>query len=126
MYLVLKHSHTLSAALSLLVTLAWAAFAWNGAKAGSSVAGKLRAIYVANRAITGIAGITGLAVTFVGPWREFIYPYLGLAAFVVHGIFAATSKRAFGGGNDSRLRLALLAQIAALLVASALMATKFA
>jgi hypothetical protein len=126
LYLALKHSHSLSAALALLITLVWTALAWNSAKPGSAAVGLRKAVYIANRAITGIAGITGLLITFVGPWREFIFPYVGLAAFVVHGLFAAASKRALGSDKSLWLRGTLLAQIAALLLASAVMATKFA
>lgn len=125
-YLALKHSHSLTAVLALLITLAWAAVAWNSAKPGSTLLGLRKAIYIANRAITGIAGITGLLITFVGPWREFVFPYIGLAAFVAHGLFAAASKRALGSNKHLWLRGTLLAQIAALLLASAVMATKFA
>ncbi|MRD73615.1 hypothetical protein GH865_10175 [Rhodocyclus tenuis] len=126
MYPALQHSHALTAALSLLFTLAWAAVAWGKVTPSTTLGGKQKVLYIANRAVTGIAGITGLAVTFLGPWREYIFPYLGLAAFVVHGIFAAISKRAYLSGEDSRRRIALLMQIAALLFASAVMATKFA
>jgi len=125
MYLALKHSHTLAAVLSLLCTLAWAIVAWNGAKPGSQLLGKLKVVYIANRATTGIAGITGLLVTFVGPWREFVFPYIGLTAFIAHGLFATVSKRAFGSNKDLLQRSVLLAQVAALLVASAVMTMKF-
>lgn len=125
MYLALKHSHTLTAVLSLLCTFIWVLVAWNGAKPGRQLLGKLRAVYITNRAMAGVAGITGLLVTFVGPWREFVFPYIGLAAFIAHGVFAAASKRAFGSGKAVWQRGTLLAQVAALLVASAVMTTKF-
>jgi len=124
MYIAFKHMHALTAVLSLLLTLAWSVVAWRGAlPARTTLTGKARAFYIGNRVSTGLAGITGLAVTFVGPWSAMVFPYIGLAAFLVHGVAASWSKRALLA-RESRLPLTLLVQNAALLLAAYLMAAK--
>lgn len=125
MYIAFKHSHTLTAVLALLLTLIWTAMAWNSAGAAGQPAGKHKLIYILLRAITGLAGLTGLAVTFIGPWRTMMFPYIGLIAFLVHGVAAAISKRTFADTQQgARRQLALMVQIAALLLAAYIMAVK--
>lgn len=126
MYLAFKHSHLLTAVLSLLLTLVWTAVAWNARPAAAGqLNGTPRWIYIAHRVIAGLAGITGLAVTFAGPWRSMVFPYIGLAAFIVHGIAATVSKRTFADAQKTAMRrIALLIQIAALLLSAYIMAAK--
>lgn len=125
MYLALKHGHLASAIAALLITALWAVVAWRGrSPADGGLSGKLRVIYLAHRAIGGLAALSGLAVTFVGPWRMMIFPYLGLAAFVVHGLAGADAKRTLATARNGRRRVALMIELAALVVAAWLMSAK--
>ena len=125
MYLGFKHLHLASAVLALLITALWAVVAWRGRPAAAGgLSGKARLTYIVHRAMAGLAGISGLGVTFVGPWRTMIFPYLGLAAFIVHGLAAADSKRHFASARHGRRRAALLIQIAALVFSAWLMNAK--
>lgn len=125
MYISFKISHNLTALLSLVFSLLWTIVAWRTTSiANRAFGGKVKAFYVANRVTAGLAGVTGLVVTFVGPWRYMIFPYIGLAAFVAHGVATAWSKRYLGTGGQLNLRMALLAQNAALLLAAYVMAVK--
>lgn len=125
MYIALKHAHTLTAALTVLLTIIWSIWAWRSRIGVTGLMGKDKAIYVTHRIIAGLAGITGLAVTFVGPWRAMLFPYIGLAAFVMHGLAAGASKRFFSSEADAaKRRVALLIQVAALVISAFVMATK--
>lgn len=125
MYIALKHAHTLTAALTVLLTVIWSIWAWRSRTAANGLARKDKAIYVAHRIVAGLAGITGLAVTFVGPWRAMLFPYIGLAAFVMHGLAAGASKRFFSSEADAaKRRVALLIQVAALGISGFVMAAK--
>lgn len=125
MYIALKHAHTLTAVLTALLTIIWSIWAWRSRIGVTGLVGKDKAIYVTHRIIAGLAGITGLAVTFVGPWRAMLFPYIGLAAFVMHGLAAGASKRFFSSEADAaQRRVALLIQVAALVISAFVMATK--
>lgn len=125
MYIAFKHAHALTAALTVLLTVIWSFWAWPSRTGVSGVAGKDKAIYVAHRIVAGLAGITGLAVTFAGPWRAMVFPYIGLAAFVMHGLAAGASKRFFASEADSaKRRAALLIQVAAVGISGFVMAIK--
>jgi hypothetical protein len=125
MYIALKHAHTLTAALTVLLTTIWSIWAWRSRIGVTSLAGKDKAIYVAHRIVAGLAGITGLAVTFACPWRAMLFPYIGLAAFVMHGVTAGASKRFFASEADAAKRqVALLIQVAALVISGFVMAIK--
>lgn len=128
MYIAFKHVHLLTAALSMLLTVIWSLLAWKGcARTERVLAGKTKAIYITHRVVAGLAGITGLAVTFIGPWQMMLFPYIGLVAFVAHGIAATVSKRTFADEHRAAKRqAALLVQIAALLLSAYVMATKSA
>lgn len=125
MYIALKHSHTLTAVLTVLLTVIWSIWAWRSRIDVTAPAGKDKAIYYAHRIVAGLAGITGLAVTFAGPWRAMLFPYIGLVAFVVHGLAAGASKRFFASEADAAKRqVALLLQISALVISAFVMAIK--
>jgi hypothetical protein len=125
MYTGFKHLHLASAILALLITLLWAVVAWRARPAAAGgLSRKDRIIYIVHRAMAGLAGLSGLGVSVVGPWRVMIFPYIGLAAFVVHGIAATISRRTFASEQYGRRRAALLIQIAALVFSAWLMNAK--
>lgn len=113
MYLILKHGHWLTAALTALLTLIWLPLAWGGR--GGVLAGPLKVGYIAHRAVAGLAALSGLALTFMGPWHALIFPYLGFAAFLIHEVAAAASRRRFGIAEQAgQRRAALVVQLLAL------------
>ena len=125
MYSALKHAHLTFAILSLVLTLAWTLAAWTAPQRSSEARrSKIGALYIALRAGGGLAGLSGLLVTFVGPWHTMVFPYLGLAAFIAHGYAAAASKRELGTGRDARRRAALALQLLAIAAAWAVMNAK--
>jgi hypothetical protein len=126
MYLAFKHSHLLMAILSMLLTCIWAIIAWHGAREYSAgLMGKTRAIYIAHRAVAGLAGLTGIGVTLAGPWSTMLFPYVGLLAFLVHGMAATISRKTFVGQQYARKRkLSLLVQVIALLLSAYVMMVK--
>lgn len=126
MYFAFKHLHLLTAVLTLLLTLIWTAIAWRSRSGpGSQLAGRAKVVYIFHRAIAGLAGITGLVLTFIGPWRYMVFPYIGLALFLVHGVAAKISRQTFSAMEQAtRRRVALLVQIVVLLLSAYVMARK--
>ena len=119
MYIALKHSHMLLAVLTLLASIAFVLMAWKPVPAHRSLLA-----YVFTRIFGGLAALTGLAVTFVGPWQQMMYPYIGLILFVVHGLSAGFAKRA-SAAEQLALRRGLLGlQLLVLVGLCALMAIK--
>lgn len=119
MYLALKHSHMLLAVLSLLCALLFTATAWK-----QQPAGKTPLWYVLTRISGGLAALTGLAITFVGPWQHMVYPYIGLVLFVVHGLCATFSKRLLSDPAAATRRTLLAAQLLFLVATAGIMSTK--
>jgi len=124
LYLALRHSHIGLSGLAMLATLAWVIAAWkNPIPATGRLPTWLRAIYIVNRATVGLAGITGLWLTLIGPWRIFLFPYLGLLGFIVLELAAAFSKRTWLSGSGHH-RALLCAQVLCILGISGLMSAK--
>lgn len=119
MYLALKHSHMLFAVLTLLLSIAYLAMAWK-----STPAGKSTLVYVFTRIIGGLAALTGLAVTFVGPWQQMMYPYIGLILYVLHGLCIGFAKRSADPAKAGSRRILLVLQFVALLALTGLMGAK--
>jgi hypothetical protein len=88
-------------------------------------AAKDKAIYLTHRAVAGIAGISDIAVMVAGDWPVTVFIYIGVAAFLIHGLAASASKRLFGSEKDAtRRQWALCAQVATLVIAGYVMAIK--
>ena len=109
MYTIFKHSHMLFAVLTLLLSIAYLAMAWK-----TQPAGKSTLIYVLARIFGGIAALTGLGVTFVGPWQHMMYPYIGLVLYVVHGLCMGFAKRSADPAKAGSRRVLLVLQLAML------------
>jgi uncharacterized membrane protein SirB2 len=119
MYIALKHSHMLLAVLTFLLSIAYLLMAWKATPAGKSTL-----VYVLTRIFGGIAALTGLGVTFAGPWQHMMYPYIGLILYVVHGLCIGFAKRC-GAASQLGLRRGLLvAQLLALVALTGLMGAK--
>ena len=119
MYTALKHSHMLLAVLTLLLAVGFAALAWQATPARKSAL-----VYVCTRIFGGLAALTGLAITFVGPWQQMMYPYIGLILYVVHGVCCGVAKRLLTAPNPSTRRLVLVLQLVFLLATAAIMGAK--
>lgn len=119
MYTALKHSHMLLAVLTLLVSIAFLVMAWKPTPAAKSTL-----VYVFARIFGGLAALTGLAVTFVGPWQQMMYPYIGLILYVVHGLCIGFAKRCLTTQQLGMRRGLLLAQLIVLLALTGLMGAK--
>lgn len=117
MYTALKHSHMLFAVLTLLLSLAYLVIAWKPVPSGKSTL-----TYICTRIFGGIAALTGLAVTFVGPWQHMMFPYIGLILYVVHGLCVGFAKRSVDPIRTRRILLLL--QLLALIVMTGLMSAK--
>jgi len=119
MYTALKHSHMLFAVLTLLLSITYLAMAWKPTPAGKSTL-----VYVIARICGGIAALTGLGVTFVGPWQHMMYPYLGLILYVVHGLSLGFAKRITDPSKLGMRKALLILQFIILLVLTGLMGAK--
>lgn len=125
MYFGLKHAHTFSAVLLIFLTAVWTIVAWHYRPEGSRLAGKTKGIYIGQRIIAGVTAVTGVMVTFAGPWQMMIFPYIGLMAFFVYELAAGASKRFISSGYAAtNRRAALLLQLTTLVVSAHVMATK--
>lgn len=119
MYTAFKHAHMLFAVFTLLLSIAYLGMAWKITPAGKSTL-----VYVLTRIFGGIAALTGLGVTFVGPWQHMMYPYIGLILYVVHGLCMGFAKRSADPAKAGSRRAMLVLQLAALLVLTGLMGAK--
>ncbi|WP_284338173.1 hypothetical protein [Comamonas sp. NoAH] len=119
MYLALKHSHMLFAVLTLLLSVGYLAMAWK-----STPATKSTLVYVFTRIFGGIAALTGLGVTFVGPWQHMMFPYIGLILYVVHGLCMGFAKRSIASPQLGLRRSMLALQLLVLLMLTGLMGAK--
>lgn len=119
MYAALKHSHMLFAVLTLLASIIYLAMAWKPTPAAKSTL-----VYVFTRIFGGIAALTGLGVTFVGPWQQMMYPYIGLILYVIHGLCIGFAKRSAAPTKTGMRRVLLLLQFLALIALTGLMGAK--
>ena len=124
LYLALRHSHVGLSALAAITTLLWVVMAWRKTGSGVQLLPKwLRTTYAVNRATVGLAGLTGLWLTLIGPWHLFLFPYLGLVGLCMHEVIAVFAKRAYLHGSLKRHSL-LTAQAVCILGISWLMSVK--
>ena len=119
MYIALKHSHMLFAVLTLLLSIAYIAMAWKPVAANKSTL-----VYVFARICGGFAALTGLGVTFAGPWQHMVFPYIGLILYALHGICLGFAKRLANPTKLGTRRILLVAQLVLLLVLTGLMGAK--
>ncbi|CAO3439143.1 hypothetical protein [Azospirillum argentinense] len=123
MYAFFAHLHSAASLLSLAATLAWGWAAMNHS-AGAGMTGRRKGLYVAAMATTGFAGLTGLAITFAGPWSQMLFPYVGVAAVAGHGMAGKAVKGALMRGGRGITAFGVSLQAAILLAAAGIMATK--
>jgi hypothetical protein len=124
-YIAFLHSHNLFAYLAIIATALWSISALRAVRRhDNAVTGARKALYSANRATTGLAALTGLGLMFMGPWRVLVFPYLGLAAFIVHGLSATATKRGVLAGDALRVMRHAIVQNLMLWISAWLMIAK--
>ena len=119
MYPAFQHSHTLLAVLALLASILFTFMAWK-----STPAAKSTLVYVLTRIFGGLAALTGLVVTFVGPWQHMSYPYIGLILYALHGLCAGFAKRQLKAPTPGLRRVLLTAQLILLIATAGIMGAK--
>lgn len=124
LYLIVSEAHSGLAMLSIIATLAWAVAAWLLPAAFGVFRRAQKLTYVAAMASTGLTGLSGLGITALGGWWPAVFPWLGLAAVVCHGIAGVRAKKALLGGSRLALGGALVVQIAVLVGIFGLMTVK--
>lgn len=124
MYAAFFGAHHGFAMLGLLFTFVWAALA--PLPAGSALARPIirRSAYIGAMATTGLSGVTGLVVMWLGGWLTFLFPWIGLAGVALHGVAGVRSRKALAAGAKGTLLAALAVQVLTLLVVYWLMMEK--
>ena len=121
MYTAIYEAHRGFAMLGVALTVVWAALALLPALTGRPVSRLWRPAYILAMATTGLSGITGLVVLWLGNWLSFVFPGLGLAAVALHGVAGVRGRKALAAGAGGALKAALAVQIVTLVVVYALM-----
>lgn len=121
MHEMLNGLHSLFAVLGLVTTIAWGALALTRNRPGA-LGGATRGLYVGAMATTGLSGITGLVVTFLGPWVTMAFPWIGLVIVGIHGFAGKRAKQSVMTGGRPVVLIVL--QVAVLLAAGFIMAKK--
>lgn len=119
MYIALKHSHMLLAVLTFVMSIAYLAMAWKPTPAAKSTL-----VYVFARIFGGLAALTGLGVTFVGPWQQMMYPYIGLILYAIHGLCLGFAKRSSTPQQLGLRHTLLVSQLLILVALTGLMGAK--
>lgn len=124
MYQALYEAHRGFAILGCLTTVVWAALALLPTLRNRPAPGLWRPTYIAAMATTGLSGVTGLVVLWMGNWLTFVFPWLGLVAVALHGVAGVRGRKALAAGASGRLAIALIVQIVTLIAIYGLMTVK--
>ena len=124
MYIALSAAHRGFAILGCLTTVVWAALALLPTLRNRPAPGLWRPTYIAAMATTGLSGVTGLVLMWMGNWLTFVFPWLGLAAIALHGVAGVRGRKALAIGAAGPLAIAVTVQIVTLIVIYGLMTVK--
>ena len=124
MYTAHSEAHRGFAILGCLTTVLWAALALWPTLQRRPAPRLWRPTYIAAMATTGLSGVTGLVVLFMGHWLTFVFPWLGLVAVALHGVAGVRGRKALAVGASGRLATALIVQIVTLIAIYGLMTVK--
>jgi hypothetical protein len=124
MYTAFYEAHRGFAILGCLATVAWAALALLPTLRNRPAPRLWKPTYIAAMATTGLSGITGLVVLWMGNWLTFVFPWLGLVAVALHGVAGVRGRKALAVGASGRLATALIVQIVTLIAIYGLMTVK--
>jgi len=124
MYTAFSEAHRGLAMLACLTTVLWAALALVPTLNHRPAPRLWRPFYIAAMATTGLSGITGLVIVFMGNWLTFVFPWLGLVAVALHGVAGVRGRKALAIGAGGPLATAVTIQIVTLIVIYGLMTVK--
>lgn len=124
MYQAFYEAHRGLAMLACLTTVLWAILALVPTLRQQSPSRLWKPTYIAAMATTGLSGITGLVVVWMGGWLAFVFPWLGLVAVALHGVAGVRGRKALAIGAGSPLAVALAVQIVTLIAIYGLMTVK--
>ena len=124
MYQAFYEAHRGLAMLACLTTVLWAILALVPTLRQQSPSRLWKPTYIAAMATTGLSGVTGLVVVWMGGWLSFVFPWLGLVAVALHGIAGVRGRKALAIGASSPLAVALAVQIVTLIAIYGLMTVK--
>ncbi len=124
MYTAFYEAHRGLAMIGCLTTVLWAIAALVPTLANRPAPRVWRPLYIAALATTGLSGVTGLVVLWMGDWLTYIFPWLGLVAVALHGMAGTRGRRALAAGATGPLAGAILIQIAAIFLAYGLMVAR--
>ena len=125
MYTMFNHSHQGLALLSLLLTLGWAAMVLLAPRTVATLGRPQRLCYIGAMATTGLVGVTGLLLGLLqGSWMTMLFPWLGLAAVIGHGIAGVRSRKTLIAGQKAAAVVAVIVQVLLLVAAYGLMTVK--
>lgn len=123
-YIYLIQLHKGVSMLALVLTLGWMFVVSAAPNRPQSLEGARRLIYIGAAVATGLVGLGGLILTMAGPWVSAVFPWVGMAAVIVHIIVGTRARNALSIGNRTRARLLARVQIAALAAGYGFMVTK--
>ena len=124
MYTAFYEAHRGFAILGCLATVAWAALALLPTLRNRPAPRLWKPTYIAAMATTGLSGVTGLVVLWMGNWLTFVFPWLCLVAVALHGVAGVRGRKALAVGASGRLATALIVQIVTLIAIYGLMTVK--
>ena len=124
MYTAFYEAHRGFAMLGCLATVVWALLALIPTLRNRPAPGLWRPTYIAAMATTGLSGVTGLVLMWMGNWLTFVFPWLGLLAVALHGVAGVRGRKALANGAAGPLAIAVTVQIVTLIVIYGLMTVK--
>lgn len=124
MYNAFYEAHRGLAMLGCLTTVLWAIFALVPTLNRRPPFRLWKPAYIAAMASTGLSGITGLVILWLGNWLTFVFPWLGLVAVALHGVAGVRGRKALALGASGPLAIALIVQIVTLIAIYGLMTVK--
>ncbi len=124
MYTAFSEAHRGLAMLACLATVLWAALALIPTLRRRPAPRLWRPLYIAAMATTGLSGLTGLVIVWMGGWLAFVFPWLGLVAVALHGVAGVRGRKALAAGAGGPLATAVTIQIVTLIVIYGLMTVK--
>ena len=124
MYQAFYEAHRGFAMLGCLTTVLWAALALIPTLRQQTPSRLWKPTYVAAMATTGLSGVTGLVILWLGNWLTFVFPWLGLLAIALHGVAGVRGRKALAIGAAGPLAIAVTVQIVTLIVIYGLMTVK--
>jgi hypothetical protein len=126
-YNALMEAHRGLAMLATLFTLAWLVITFTARREAATarhLSVSQRVAYIGTMAVTGLAGVTGLGLVYIGSWSGTLFPWTGLVAVALHGFAGVRARKSLVAGKGRAASLFAIFQIAMLVAAYGLMTVK--